>query len=470
MSPAPTNGSAGGSDSDDDLFGEKRRAAEEAFLLARRLRLLSHAPAPRPPSPSPATNPPPAAPSVRPRKRARRTPPPVYDMFAAAAAPPPPTARAAADGADAAVDEGGYALLRPGDVLDGGKYVVEAAVGQGVFATVYRCRVATSGVAVAVKVSRANAPMRRAAAREASVLREVHTADPHGRACVVRLTTEFVHRSNHSALVFEYLNSSLRSIVRARPSGIRLAALRLYGTQLLRALALLARLGLVHADVKPDNLLVSADRTRVCLADFGCAVRRGQPPDDATAYLAARFYRAPESVLGLPPAPAVDVWAAGCVLFELYTGGVAFPSRDNGDLLAKCIEARGPLPKRVLRQALFRAKHFDERGRLVRTEVDAGSGERSTTTVPRPDGPPKVDPIRARVVAAAAADDERESAPLLADLLERMLALDPAKRISAADALRMPLFQAKTKVRAERKGHTGSAGGGAATVTSNGAV
>lgn len=420
-------------------------------MLARRQRLQSNAPAARPPSPPPANLPSTSASPTRPRKRARQTPPRVYDMFTADALPPPPTTGTAADGADVAVDKDGYALLRPGDVLDGGRYVVEAAVGQGVFATVYRCRVSASGVAVAVKMSRANAAMRRAAAREASVLREVQAADPHGRASVVRLTADFAHRGEHSALVFEYLDSSLRAIVRARPSGIRLAAVRVYGSQLLRALALLARLGLVHADVKPDNLLVSADRTRVCLADFGCALRRGEPADAATAYLAARFYRAPESVLGIAPAPPVDVWAAGCALFEMYTGEVPFSSRDNGELLACCMEARGPMPKRVLRQGLFRSKHFDERGRLVRTNVDQGSGEKTSIVVPRPEGPPKVDPIRARIVAAASADDEQESAPQLADLLDRMLTLDPAKRISASDALRMPLFQTKKTKQTKQK-------------------
>ena len=55
--------------------------------------------------------------------------------------------------------------------------------------------------------------------------------------------------------------------------------------------------GVLHADVKPDNFLVSASRTMVKLADFGSAMFSGD--NEITPYLVSRFYRAPEVILGL---------------------------------------------------------------------------------------------------------------------------------------------------------------------------
>ena len=55
--------------------------------------------------------------------------------------------------------------------------------------------------------------------------------------------------------------------------------------------------GVLHADVKPDNILVSASRTMVKLADFGSAMFSGD--NEITPYLVSRFYRAPEVILGL---------------------------------------------------------------------------------------------------------------------------------------------------------------------------
>jgi serine/threonine-protein kinase PRP4 len=71
----------------------------------------------------------------------------------------------------------------------------------------------------------------------------------------------------------------------------------------------------------------------VKIADFGSAFRIHDPDNDPTPYLVSRFYRAPEIVLGLRYDFAIDVWAVGCCLFELYTGRVLFPGKTNNDML-----------------------------------------------------------------------------------------------------------------------------------------
>jgi serine/threonine-protein kinase PRP4 len=72
---------------------------------------------------------------------------------------------------------------------------------------------------------------------------------------------------------------------------------RAYTAQLLTALYHLRNCGVLHADIKPDNILVSAARTMVKLCDFGSAMFVGD--NEITPYLVSRFYRAPEVILGL---------------------------------------------------------------------------------------------------------------------------------------------------------------------------
>ena len=82
-----------------------------------------------------------------------------------------------------------------------------------------------------------------------------------------------------------------------RGIGLNIAAVSKYAAQMLLSLYHLRNCGVLHADVKPDNILVSASRTMVKLADFGSAMFSGD--NEITPYLVSRFYRAPEVILGL---------------------------------------------------------------------------------------------------------------------------------------------------------------------------
>lgn len=71
-----------------------------------------------------------------------------------------------------------------------------------------------------------------------------------------------------------------------------LQAVRSYSQQLLLALKLMKRCSLIHADIKPDNILVSENKLVLKLCDFGSAMHEGE--NESTPYLVSRFYRAPE--------------------------------------------------------------------------------------------------------------------------------------------------------------------------------
>lgn len=82
-----------------------------------------------------------------------------------------------------------------------------------------------------------------------------------------------------------------------RNKGLNATAVGMYTAQLVVALRHLRKHDVLHADVKPDNILVNARRTKVKLCDFGSAMLAGD--NEVTPYLVSRFYRAPEVILGM---------------------------------------------------------------------------------------------------------------------------------------------------------------------------
>ncbi len=75
---------------------------------------------------------------------------------------------------------------------------------------------------------------------------------------------------------------------------------------------------IIHSDLKPDNILVSKDTKTIKVCDLGTAFS----VDECTLveYLESRYYRAPEVIIGYPYDTSIDMWAAACTLYEIYTG------------------------------------------------------------------------------------------------------------------------------------------------------
>lgn len=353
-----------------------------------------------------------------------------------------PQSVAAADGlADGWDDVEGYYKARVGEVLDG-RYEVFATHGAGVFSSVLRTRDLAEGGGggeVAIKVIRANETMHKAAQLEVTILNKLAGADPENRRHVVRLLRTFEFR-NHMFLCFESLALNLRQVLRkfGRNVGLNVSAVHAYATQLLIALKHLRNCGIIHADVKPDNILVSERHNLLKLCDFGSAMFDGD--NEITPYLVSRFYRAPEVILGLPYSHPIDMWAVGCVLFELYTGSIAFAGRSNNEMLKLMIETKGPFPKKMLKRALFRERHFDAEFTFGLLEEDPIT-KRDVRRLMRDSKPTRTVEQALGRGAGALAEADRKRGALLADLLDKMLALDPEKRITVAQALVHPFVK-----------------------------
>jgi serine/threonine-protein kinase PRP4 len=153
-------------------------------------------------------------------------------------------------------DQEGYYIVIPGELLDK-RYVVQSSLGKGMFSGVVRCIDNQNGNLVAIKILRNNDVMRKAGLKEIGILNKIQEADPEGRKHIIRMEGWFEHKG-HLCLVFENLSLNLREVLKrfGRDVGINLKAVRAYAQQMFVGLSLLRKCNLLHADIKPDNILV----------------------------------------------------------------------------------------------------------------------------------------------------------------------------------------------------------------------
>nr|XP_043627321.1 serine/threonine-protein kinase prpf4B-like isoform X2 [Erigeron canadensis] len=345
-------------------------------------------------------------------------------------------------------DAEGYYKYHMFEVLDG-RYKVDAALGKGVFSTVVRAKdlkvidlkaknpkaISSDPEEVAIKIIRNNDKMYKAGLEELVILKKLVGEDPEDRRHCVRFLSSFKYR-NHLCLVFESLEMNLREVLKkyGRNIGLKLTAVRAYAKQLFIALKHLRNCGVLHTDIKPDNMLVNGAKNVLKLCDFGNAMFAGK--NEITPYLVSRFYRAPEIILGLTYDHPVDMWSVGCCLFELYTGKVLFPGGTNNEMLRFQMELKGPFPRRMLRKGAFTELHFDQDLNFVAIEEDPVTKKIVKRQVN----------IRATGISSILRSFPGEDPKMVAnfkDLLEKIFMLDPDKRLTVQQALGHPFITGK---------------------------
>mmetsp|Transcript_52661 Transcript_52661/g.73023 ORF Transcript_52661/g.73023 Transcript_52661/m.73023 type:complete len:164 (-) Transcript_52661:303-794(-) len=129
-------------------------------------------------------------------------------------------------------------------------------------------------------------------------------------------------------LVFDFMDTDLHAVIRAGILEEIHKKFIIY--QILKSLKFMHTGELIHRDLKPSNILLNSE-CHVKVADFGlarsvaCTDEDGGPPV-LTEYVATRWYRAPEILLGSTKyTKAVDMWSVGCILGELIVGKAIFP-------------------------------------------------------------------------------------------------------------------------------------------------
>jgi serine/threonine-protein kinase len=118
--------------------------------------------------------------------------------------------------------------------------------------------------------------------------------------------------------------------------------------QACNALGYAHRAGIVHCDVKPQNMIVSDDH-RLKITDFGIARALSSINDDNKPEVVwgSPQYLSPEQALGEQPSPASDVYSLGVVMYEMFTGKLPFNAKTTDELIA-LHQTQPPVPLREI--------------------------------------------------------------------------------------------------------------------------
>jgi hypothetical protein len=230
-----------------------------------------------------------------------------------------------------------------------GRFSIRAELGRGGMATVYRAHDPQLGRDVAIKVMHGffagrvdlEARFRREASavagiRHPSVLALYDFSPPRGE--------------EPGYLVTELIDGpDLRQVIDARRGHLLPESAMLFGAQIADALAAVHAAGVVHRDVKPDNVLIDrGDAPRVVLTDFGVAHVGGLDTMTATgAVLGSPAYMSPEQARGDEVGPSSDVFSLGVVLYQMCTGHLPFCGKDPLTMLSAILRGEFTRPGKL---------------------------------------------------------------------------------------------------------------------------
>ncbi len=155
---------------------------------------------------------------------------------------------------------------------------------------------------------------------------------------------EFDEIEGELFLITEYLpGGSLREVVRENPNGVPVENVLRWGVQTAEGLAEAHARGILHRDIKPDNLLLT-EKGDLRIADFGLAHLEYETQLTQTGTVMGTLgYMAPEQVNGEKAGASADLFALGATLYELLTGSSAFRG-DNRAAVMHAILTRDPAP------------------------------------------------------------------------------------------------------------------------------
>lgn len=208
------------------------------------------------------------------------------------------------------------------------KYKSIEEIGDGTCGTVYKAiNLETSEIVAVKKMKRKYYVW-----EECMNLREVKSLRKLNHPNIIKLK-EVVRENNELFFIFEYMEHNLYDIMRERQRPFTEEEIRGLMTQLLQGLVHMHRSEYFHRDLKPENLLVTNNTIKI--ADFGLAREVSSVPP-FTDYVSTRWYRAPEVLLQSSSyTPAIDMWAVGAILAELFTLCPLFPGESEIDQLYK---------------------------------------------------------------------------------------------------------------------------------------
>jgi len=241
-----------------------------------------------------------------------------------------------------------------------------------------------------------------------SAIREVALTKALNHKNVIKLNG-ITHSHSSVTMEFEYCDWDLERYMDSGRKQLPRSEIVSFIHQLLLALEYIHANHIIHRDVKPQNLLINR-RKELKLGDFGLARSTSIPVDSLSTEVITLWYRPPEILFGLQHYSfPIDIWSAGCVLAEMINSAPLFPCKSNEAMLNAICQVFGA-------KAVFSAFPQFRDSPIFSDEVRSAS------------------PLGLRSLLPECDDD-------LIALAERLLDVNPNTRITASDALLLPVFR-----------------------------
>ncbi len=231
-------------------------------------------------------------------------------------------------------------LLPDGKALSNGKYVIQDVAGRGSFGVTYQALETGSGRTVAVKeffphdfstrapgstwIEALPESVQKFRAHYSSFRDEARTLEEIRHDHVVQVFGDFTENGT-AYIVMEWLSGvTLREeLDRRADKRFSYAESQVWFAQAVSALSAIHSRNVLHLDLKPDNILLCNDRTRLVLADFGAAKHLNEKAKVEGNVSFALAYAAPEVLTGEPKGPFSDIFSLGMVVHEALAGSLA---------------------------------------------------------------------------------------------------------------------------------------------------
>ncbi|VDM30236.1 unnamed protein product [Hydatigera taeniaeformis] len=251
------------------------------------------------------------------------------------------------------------------------RYECIRSLGKGSFGNVVLVIDHKEGKECALKVVRRDIRFTTQAKEEIAILELLQKSNPNPKGSwdhfpIVRLIEHFMFRE-HMCLSFELLGCSLYDLIKdKKDQGLPRDRVRRLMASVLNGLSYVWKAGIIHCDLKPENVLLvsrASDggpediRDHVKIIDFGSSCFVGK---QCYPYIQSRFYRAPEVIMRLEYSQPIDMWSFGCLVFEMIRGYPLFPGEDEFDQLACMMEKLGMPPWTMVGPSRVFSRYFAE--------------------------------------------------------------------------------------------------------------
>ncbi|XP_060951834.1 homeodomain-interacting protein kinase 1-like [Limanda limanda] len=326
--------------------------------------------------------------------------------------------------------------LVPGSLLTSSSscYQVQSFLGQGTCGKVVKCKRLDDKTTVAIKMIKLKGCYVKAANKEVAALKKLRSL---GTFYLVQWYQYFVDKG-HICLEFEHLDKSLFDFMRERRfRPLQLKEIRPIVQQIAHALNHLKAAGIVHADLKLDNIMLVdqlREPFRVKVIDFGLACEVSAAK--LGSYIQTRPYRSPEIMLGHPFTEAIDMWSLGCIAAALYLGTQLYPGLGEYEMIKHITETQGQLPDTML-------NHGGKTPQFFTRNVD------STSSVWKLKTPEEYH----KEMGKQPMENRWWKFTSLNDLLLAILQLDPDRRITPRQVLEHKFISLRHIARMEHKSH-----------------